>query len=270
MKLKIDSFKGVLVHLGIILGIGVSLILFFFYIYLPSATNHGETITVPNVTGMHIDDLEDFLVKRNLRYAINDSAYTNDSPPLTIVNQFPSPGKQVKENRVIYISINRVNPPTTRMPNLVEGSLKNAEAVLKSYELVRGKVLWQPDPAFNAVLEQRYNGKVVEAGKLIPKGSVIDLVIGDGRGKVTWRLDDLRGNNLNDSKIYLLGAGLELGDVTYEIDSMDRSGVVIKQIPAPGRTVRMGQQVDIWIGSADSLKASQVIESELEEQSEDD
>jgi beta-lactam-binding protein with PASTA domain len=156
------------------------------------------------------------------------------------------------------------------MPNLVEGSLKNAEAVLKSYELVRGKVLWQPDPAFNAVLEQRYEGKVVDAGKLIPKGSVIDLVIGDGRGKVTWRLDDLRGNNLNDTKIYLLGAGLELGDVTYDIDSMDRSGVVIKQIPAPGRTVRMGQQVDIWIGSADSLKTNQVIDAELEQQSEDD
>ena len=164
MKLKIDSFKGVLLHLGVILVLGVSLILFFFYIYLPSTTHQGETITVPNVTGMHIDDLEDFLVKRNLRYAVNDSAYTNEAAPLTIVNQFPSAGKQVKENRVIYISINRVNPPTTRMPNLVEGSLKNAEAVLKSYELVRGRILWQSDPAFNAVLEQRYEGKGFSSG----------------------------------------------------------------------------------------------------------
>jgi len=269
MKIKVDSFKGVLVHLGIIITIGISLILFFFYIYLPSNTNHGETITVPNVTGMHIDDLEDFLVKRNLRYAVNDSAYTSEAAPLTIVNQFPSPGKQVKEDRVIYISLNRVNPPTTRMPNLVEGSLKNAEAVLRSYELERGKILWEPDPAFNAVLEQRYQGKPIEAGLLIPKGSVIDLVIGDGRGKVTWRLDDLRGNNINDAKIYLLGAGLEMGEVTYDVDSMDRSGVVIKHIPAPGRTVRLGQQVDIWIGSPDSLKSILEVDKELAEQIEE-
>jgi beta-lactam-binding protein with PASTA domain len=155
------------------------------------------------------------------------------------------------------------------MPNPVEGSPKNAEAVLRSYALERGKILWEPDPAFNAVLEQGCNGKPIEPGLLIPKGSIIDLVIGDGRGKVTWRLDDLRGNNLNDAKIYLLGAGLEMGEVNYDVDSLDRSGVVIKHIPAPGRTVRMGQEVDIWIGSPDSLKSIFEVDKELAEQTEE-
>ena len=55
-----DVFK----HLLLIVGAGLLLVLGFFYVYLPMSTHHGETITVPKVTGMNVADLENYLEER--------------------------------------------------------------------------------------------------------------------------------------------------------------------------------------------------------------
>src|SRR5699024_195337 len=64
-----------LINLAIVLAVTVALVLGFFYIYLPATTNHGETITVPDLKGMTYDQLEQFLTSRNLRYEVTDSSF---------------------------------------------------------------------------------------------------------------------------------------------------------------------------------------------------
>lgn len=36
------------------------LVILFFYVYLPIVTRHGETITVPDLEGMQLAQVEDF------------------------------------------------------------------------------------------------------------------------------------------------------------------------------------------------------------------
>ena len=93
--------------------------IFYFYIYLPNSTNHGETITVPDLEGMDLGKIDEFLSGHDLRYEVSDSSYSDEFPPLTVLQQFPKPGSKVKENRKVYITINRVTPPTVPMPDLV-------------------------------------------------------------------------------------------------------------------------------------------------------
>lgn len=252
-------------HVLLISIIILLLILFFFYIYLPVTTNHGETVTVPNLEGIALEDLDNFLLKRNLRYEVSDSSYSGKFPPLTVLLQFPKAGSKVKENRKIHITLNRINPPTTSMPDLTTGSLRNAEAVLKSTELIRGKLFWRPDLAFNRVLEQRYKGRMIEPGTLIPKGSEIDLVIGDGFGPRTFSLDDLIGMTLEDARIYIPGVGLEVGTIINSSDSILAAGIVVRQIPAAGSGVRIGQAVDLWVVPVDSvinININQILEQD--------
>ena len=118
-------------HVFLIVILGLLLLLSFFYIYLPISTNHGETVTVPDLEGIDFEDLDEFLLKRDLRYEVSDSSYSGKYPPMAVLLQFPKAGAKVKENRKIYITLNRVNPPTTAMPDLTIGSLRNAEAVLE-------------------------------------------------------------------------------------------------------------------------------------------
>src|SRR5699024_912234 len=157
----------------------------------PKATNHGETITVPNLQGMAFAEMDEHLTKRSLRYEVNDSTFTSEFPPLTVMKQYPKAGAQVKENRKSLLSLNATNPPLVKAPRLIDSSVKNAQLVLNSFGLELGEIEYKPDLAANAVLEQHYKGKPIEEGTQIPKGSKIDLVVGDGKGEQTFETPNL-------------------------------------------------------------------------------
>ena len=131
-----NEIKFILKNLSIMIGIVASIIFFIFYIYFPFITNHGETITVPNLVGMEIKDLDEFLSDRDLRYEIlEDSSYSSEYPPYTVLQQNPSENDKVKENRKIYLTLNSSIPPKIKMPKIINGSVKNAQLILKSYDL---------------------------------------------------------------------------------------------------------------------------------------
>ena len=253
LKLKFESWLDVAKHLGIAVAFAVIITLTFFYIYLPVVTNHGESITVPDLQGVSVDELQEFLVERDLRFEVVDSVYSAELPPLTVTRQFPKPGSKVKQKRKIFISLNSVNPPTTRMPDLLDKTLKNAELILKSYELIPGKILYKPDP-FRNIIDQLYNGNPIEPNTPLPKGSVIDLVRGDGYGIRLFEMPDLRGLPLEEANVILRGNNLQPGLVFNEDSLIVEQTVVLKQSPRQGLTVRVGRTIDLWIGDPIELE----------------
>ncbi|HRK55179.1 MAG TPA: PASTA domain-containing protein [Cyclobacteriaceae bacterium] len=244
-----STLGSLIVNLSLAVGLLAFLSLFYFYIYLPNTTNHGETITVPSLEGMAIDKIDDFLSGHDLRYEINDSSYSEDFPPLTVLQQFPKPGSKVKENRKIYITLNRVTPPTVPMPDLVDRSRINAEVVLKSNELRRGHIILEPSPFLNLVKEMRYMGKPIKEGTRVPKGAVIDLVVGDGYGRSDFRIGNLIGDSYETALFKLQGWNLHLGSVEIPagVDTTGTSPVVYKQYPEVNEQVRVGDPVDLWL-----------------------
>jgi beta-lactam-binding protein with PASTA domain len=247
--LRSGTLGALLANIAIAVGILMLFVIGYFYIYLPGVTNHGESITVPDLTGMKLEELDDFLAEHELRYELDDSTYSEEYPPLTILRQFPKAGSTVKENRMIYVSINQVLPPTVPLPDLVEGSRINAEAVLKSNQLKRGRILLNSSPYLNMVMEMRYQGRKAEPGERVPKGSVIDLIVGDGRGPSDMILGDLVGDSYEHALFKLEGWNLHLGRVEVP-DDTDTTGVmpyVWKQYPPSGDSVRVGDPVDLWI-----------------------
>lgn len=236
--------------MAITAGIFFTLAIIYFYIYLPSTTNHGESITVPDLTGMNVDELTDFLSEHDLRYAVNDSSYSSKYPPYAVLQQFPKPGSQVKENRVVYVSLNRLKPPTLPLPDLIDGSLVNAEVVLRSNDLVLGRISYEPSPFRNVVKEVRYKGRAISAGTRIEKGASIDLIVGDGNGPADFTIGTLVGDSFETAKFKIGGWDLHLGNVQIPT-GVDTTGIeifVYKQYPMPGDSVRVGDPVDLWIG----------------------
>ncbi|MCC5931018.1 MAG: PASTA domain-containing protein [Cyclobacteriaceae bacterium] len=267
---KENTLRSILVHIAVMIAFVVCLVLFFFYLYLPGVTRHGETITVPNLEGMHLNEMDQFLGTRNLRFEVADSGYSSDYPPLTVLKQFPKAGEYVKEKRKIYLTVKARVPQAVRMPDLLDGSLKNAELVLRSYGLIRGEITYVPDLAQNAILRQFYNGEEIQPGEFLPKGSVIDLEVGDGLGNRELDMPNFLGLDLEEARFLVEGSGLRLGLVMIsvltdefqgEVNAEDAeeenlfyqpgSGRIVKQNPSPGDMVRLGELVDLWIGSTD-------------------
>ena len=86
-KYNRNTLGGLLLHLFIAASLLMLLCVLYFYAYLPGTTNHGETITVPNIEGLSIAKVSGFLEEHDLRYEINDSSYSEDYPPLTVLKQ---------------------------------------------------------------------------------------------------------------------------------------------------------------------------------------
>ncbi|HET8860127.1 PASTA domain-containing protein [Marivirga sp.] len=247
MKLKANSLKDLFIHLSIIIGIGLIIVLTFFYIYLPVSTHHGESITVPQLEGVHLNELDEFLLERDLRFEVTeDSGYSAEYPALTVLNQDPKAGKKVKENRKIYVSLNATSPPNVKMPKLVDGSLKNAQMVLESYGLLLGEISYEPHEFQNAVLKQKLDGEIIEAGADVAKGSSIDLVVGNGNGR-PFAMPDVVDNNQEEAEFIIVGSGLQIGKVRTRVDDEKAAGIVLQQYPEAGTSVRTGTNVDIWV-----------------------
>ncbi|MDW3210363.1 MAG: PASTA domain-containing protein [Reichenbachiella sp.] len=271
------SKKDLLVHIGLAAATSIAILLFVFYIYLPFTTNHGESMTVPNLEGILLEDLGEFLEERDLRYEIEpDSGYSPKFPPLTVLKQFPLPNAKVKEGRKIYITLNSSKPPVVKMPSLIQRSLKNAQLELRSLGLFLGEIRYRPDFALNTILGQYYQGKKLNAGDEIPKGSKIDFEVGDGLGNQTFQMLNLTDMVLDEAVFVMRGYGLKLGDVFYEkegkimkekedsngditVEAIEaRPGRVFKHAPNAKRIARIGQEIDLWIVEVDSSAVEDV------------
>jgi beta-lactam-binding protein with PASTA domain len=261
---KSNTIGGLLANAGLTFIVVLLIAIAYFYIYLPNVTNHGKSIPVPDLSGMTMEEAEKLLLEKSLRVAINDSAYAEDAKPLTILKQFPQTGEDVKENRTIYVSINRTTPTTLPVPDLVDRSLINAEVVLKSNELRIGKVYYEASPFRNLVTAMRHKGQVIVAGTRIFKGATIDLVVGDGNGRADFVVGSLIGNAYQTALLKLSGWNLHLGTVEIP-EGQDTTGVVpfvYKQLPLPGDSVRIGEPIHLWIAPKGYKEPPEVEEDE--------
>jgi beta-lactam-binding protein with PASTA domain len=95
----------------------------------------------------------------------------------------------------------------------------------------------------------KYQGRTIEAGEPVPKGSVIDLVVMDG-GSSTFEAPDYLGLSLEDAKVIIFGSNLNIGAITLVGDTVGVEAVILKQKPAPNENIKVGDVVDLWIGVA--------------------
>ena len=247
-KFNQDNLGGVLINFALAGAIIFVLLIIYFFAYLPSTTNHGETITVPDIEGRHISELDEILLAKDLRYEVDDSSYSADYKPLTVLKQYPHAGAKVKEGRKIYISINSITPPSVPVPNLKDKTVSNADMILKSNELKRGSIQHVPGPFANVIKEMKYRGTVVEPGTRIPKGAVIDLVVEDGGGG-KFSIQDFTNMPYDEVEFTIRGLNLNMGDVDLiGEDTTGVGGVVLKQKPDPGTVVKIGDLIRLWVG----------------------
>jgi beta-lactam-binding protein with PASTA domain len=154
-------------------------LLFLFFNSLDWLTNHGKQTTVPKLVGKNMKEAVKTLERQGFKVQI-DSTFVSYKNPLEVLFQEPEQGATVKIGRTIFLTINRKTPPSIKMPNLVNMSFRNAMLEMQSYRLVMGDTIYRPDVAAGSILEQWYKGKPIAAGTLVPLGSKISLVVGEG------------------------------------------------------------------------------------------
>ncbi len=232
-------------------------ILFVVYNYLDDYTLHGETITVPDLRGMKPENIAEFLSDKKLRYEVIDSSvYDPKKDRGSVVDQDPAPESKVKENRTIYLMLNKNVPQKVKMPDLVDASFRQAEAILLNAGLKVGELTYKPDMAKNAVLEQRYRGQKISAGTSIQQGAKIDLILGNGLSDTKVEVPNLLGLTLTEAiellNEYMLNEGAVIADASVKDTAR---AIVYRQIPTPTTAplLNQGAGIDLFITQNESL-----------------
>lgn len=165
--------------------VALVLIVFIVLQWLDFSTNQDQRIEVPNLSRLSLDKVDERLEELELRREILDSAnYNPDYPPYSVIDQVPLPGKHVKEDRKIYLTLNPSGYRTVEIPpNLIRRTRRQVEPTLRSLGFEIGTITYKPDVAKDAVLELRHEGEELQPGMKLKETSKIDLVLGDGSGR---------------------------------------------------------------------------------------
>jgi eukaryotic-like serine/threonine-protein kinase len=225
--LKTKDFRRTII-LAILSVIVVLLVAFY---SLSFYTRHGSAIPVPKVTGMQIDKALNLLKEQGFGVSV-DSVYVLDQEPGMVVEQDPDAGTNVKENRVIYLKIVKNQAPPVALPDIIDAPYISAEATLSNAGLKVGDTTYKPDIARDHVLEVHFAGEPITAGTKLPKGSKVDLVLGDGAGAAEVEIPDVTNQDLDAARFAIKGAGLAVGTITYQGTITDSTSLtVVSQMP---------------------------------------
>lgn len=226
------------------------ILLIGFILTISVVTKHGRETDVPDVVGKTLKQGGKILSKENIGFMVVDSLYDPKLPPLAIMDQSPSAGNNVKPGRKIYLTVNATTPPTIKLPNIKDMSKRQARLVLESWGLLVGKESYVPDIAKDAVITMKINGREVKPGLQIPKGTVIDLLLGDGYGDMDVEVPDLIGLTLMEAYTVLQAINLAPGQVIAESAISDSlNAYVYYQNPEYGSNIHVspGDQINLYI-----------------------
>jgi len=149
--------------------------------WLKSYTNHGTFVTVPELRGQTFDAAQVLINDYDLRSEVQDSSnYNPNYPKGAVIEQDPLAGSQVKEDRKIYLILNPSAYRMVAVPDFIRRTFRQAKPSLEAVGFQIGTTIYEDDLGKDEVLQIRHNGRVIEAGTLLPKTSKIDFVLGNG------------------------------------------------------------------------------------------
>lgn len=237
----------------------VALFIFYggIYLWLGIYTRHGDYVQVPDLKNKNIYEIQSQLKNDGYKIEIIDSSnYDITKEPGLILDHDPSSGSFVKEGRTLYLTITRKTPPEVVLPNLIDNSLRQAESTLRSFGLVRGEVIPKPDIAKNAVLEMQIKGKKTEAGTKVDKGTVVDLVVGQGLELNRVLLPNVLGLTFQEAKYVLQASGLKTGLTLFDASVVDSMNCKIyRQNPQfrLNESVLLGESIDLFMTQSEEV-----------------
>lgn len=238
------------------------LIVLFTTLVLNLYTRHGSEKPLPSFIGMEVFKIDELMDDLDLQYEITDSVFDINMKPGRIYDQHPLAGSLVKYDRKIRFSIYSSTPVMAVVPDVTDQSVRNAQGELLECGFVIGKISYVASEYTNLVLAQEYKGKPISSGVKLPKGSLIDLVVGRSGSAERSKVPDLIGLTYKESSKFIKDALLNVGSVVYDntvITSSDTiKAIVYKQTPVSneGTMISLGSNVNIWL-TTDYTKLSQ-------------
>ena len=219
----------------------LGIVLFGVLMWLKSYTNHGQQLELPNYVNEHIDDASKDAESKTFEIIVTDSIHKVGKPGGLIIDQNPSVGSKVKENRQIYVNVTKYSPDQIKvadLPVLYGNDFTQKKTELKYLDITCSIRSEKYDPGeANHILEVWYNGKliidrnVIKKNISIDKGGELSFVISKREGG-SGVIPDLTCLEFAAAETKALLTKFQIGNVKELGEITDRnSAFVVSQSP---------------------------------------
>jgi len=245
-----DSWKRILKNLAIF-AVLLAVLIVVVLAVLNKYTQHDSLITVPDVTTLTVENAAPFFEKKNLRYKVVDSIRVPTQVPGAILEQKPAPGAHVKENRIIFLTINAASEERIAIPDVKDCSQRSAEATLIANNFRIRDVQFVPSEFRDLVLGVSYNGQNLPAGAKLPKGSSLTLIVGQSSNGEMLTVPSMRGLSLKEAIELAHGQSLNIGNPHYDVTPASTAAAesyqIYRQEPITGSSASVGTKIEVWM-----------------------
>ena len=259
-----------------LIGVVILALAFASHFAMQIATRHSARCTVPDFSGIHINEALKQARVKDLKIQINDSLFVPAYEGGVVLDQLPQGGVEVKPGRTIYVTINSFQEKMVPVPYVAGYSLRQAKNMLEIAGLEIDRLIYEPDLATNYVLSEYCKNRPIKDGSRVMTefGTGITLHVGVQAGDNFTMTPMLVGMSLKAAKGHLWEAGLNVGEVKFDegINLLnEKNARVYVQTPAPRRGITLGSKVSIRLtldqeklkkNHAEALQAAKEIEKE--------
>lgn len=249
----------ILKHLCIMLGISAAILIIAF-ILIKIYARHGKEYVLPDLVGQNIETLRNDN-PLELEYVIIDSTYVKGEEGGIIITQDPKDSTMVKKGRKIYVTVSSYKPADAVMPKLTDGtSLRQAISYLESAGLQGGKLTFVESP-YKDVLQQSHNGRQIYEGEKLPKGSLVDLVVGLGDKPKPATVPFVLNKSVEKARRDILLASLNVGKEHYSQNTDKARAVVYHQEPeyTGAAYLPLGSEVELWYCNPEDKDVERIV-----------
>lgn len=209
---------------------------------MPAYTQHGVTVTVPDLRGGTAEEASSRLERFELSAEFIQLRKPN-MPKGVVIDQSPTPQSRVKPGRRIYLTVNTGDTTTVVVPNIEALPVREAQNQLMTNDLLVGMV--QPDsiPSAHANTITRQEP---EAGMRVAARTPVNLWFSTGLGERVVTVPDVTGLIAAEATQRLLDERLR----SVVLDHIAADGVepvIARQSPPAGTQVREGFEVRLHI-----------------------
>jgi serine/threonine-protein kinase len=190
---------------------------------------NSQTTSTPNLTGRTLAAATNDAAQRRLRLKVTGRKNHAKIGLGRVIEQDPSPGTSIKENRSLRVVLS-LGPRKTTVPDVSGQALRSARLRLESMGVPIRRVIEAP----SAVAEDTVLVQVPEAGIVENLGDGVLLVVARNGSMRDYVMPDLIGKSMEDISLAFESRGFVPPQIRYKSYPGLVRGTILSQSPLAG------------------------------------
>ena len=215
-------------------------------IFMPGYARTGEEFQVPDLRGYGIDQAKMILEAEGFRLSDEVNEKTDmDTPPGTILEQYPRAGAKCKLDRKVYVTVSKGALPVV-VPELIGLSPQDAKYRLTESRLFLDSVLYEFSTDYP---EGVVMGQTLVVNDTAAIGDSIMIVVSVGKHPSEFVIPDLKGQILSSAAETVGRSGFKIAEIVYLKNEDYLPNTVLDQKPPAGEVVYQGAEIRLLVSS---------------------